>query len=301
LKTYESYFSDGKLREKYSYKKVGSFEDIDGYPKEGIYIKYYDNGQLEAKGNYVNGKKVGVFTEFHENGRIKNQTVRGKLGKKISEVEYYSNGNIKFKRSIDCITLKNGKKLSFQEEYDDYGYCKKFTYNYPSGVLDGDFKVFDNNGRVTKEVTYDSQGYYHGFLTTYDRTGKIEFQLEYVHGDKNGIEEDFYFDEQGFKKFRSRISYKMGKRNGLSEYYSDGKLTSRDHYINDEVNGISETFREGILLSKKSYLNDELNGVSFEYHWNGQIKLKTQYKNGKEYGVHEEFNENGILLKRYSN
>ena len=36
--------------------------------KEGYWEKYYDNGQLNAKGLYKNGLRNGIWGEYYPNG-----------------------------------------------------------------------------------------------------------------------------------------------------------------------------------------------------------------------------------------
>ena len=38
--------------------------------KNGVVEHYYDNGQLEEKGNYMNGKKEGVWKIYYDNGKL---------------------------------------------------------------------------------------------------------------------------------------------------------------------------------------------------------------------------------------
>ena len=52
---------NGQLNLKNTYK--------DG-KKDGERLKYYDNGQLMEKGNYKEGKE-GEYLEYHENGQLK--------------------------------------------------------------------------------------------------------------------------------------------------------------------------------------------------------------------------------------
>ena len=35
---------------------------------------FYDSGQLKSKGEYKNGKKIGVSQRYHSNGRLKTMT-----------------------------------------------------------------------------------------------------------------------------------------------------------------------------------------------------------------------------------
>ncbi|SVC62720.1 uncharacterized protein METZ01_LOCUS315574, partial [marine metagenome] len=41
-------------------------EDI----KNGLVEEFYDNGQLELRRNYKNGKEDGLFEGFYENGQL---------------------------------------------------------------------------------------------------------------------------------------------------------------------------------------------------------------------------------------
>ncbi|MDB9762743.1 hypothetical protein OAC06_08020, partial [Alphaproteobacteria bacterium] len=55
---------DGKV----SGRIVGGF--VNGKP-EGELIGYYENGELQSKGNYENGELEGVFSYHYENGQLK--------------------------------------------------------------------------------------------------------------------------------------------------------------------------------------------------------------------------------------
>ena len=39
-------------------------------PVTGIVEKFYDNGQLEEKGNYKDGERDGLTESYHENGQL---------------------------------------------------------------------------------------------------------------------------------------------------------------------------------------------------------------------------------------
>ena len=38
--------------------------------KNGLYVSFYSNGQLEIKCTYINGKKDGPYEEYFEDGRL---------------------------------------------------------------------------------------------------------------------------------------------------------------------------------------------------------------------------------------
>ena len=58
--------------------------------KNGVVEHYYDNGQLEEKGNYKNGKKEGIWEEYNWNGSLQS-------------IITYKDDNIKEKEQIISI------------------------------------------------------------------------------------------------------------------------------------------------------------------------------------------------------
>ena len=75
-------------------------------PFSGRSVSYYENGQLEFKINYKDGKENGLWEEYHENGQLRE---RGnfKDGKRDGLWEgYHENGRLEFKRKY-----RNGKLL----------------------------------------------------------------------------------------------------------------------------------------------------------------------------------------------
>ena len=73
---WESYFENGQLNWKGNYKN----DNLDG-PWE----YYHKNGQLSFKGNYVDGKEEGSFEHFKENGKFEKR-------------ETWKNGKVLFKK-----------------------------------------------------------------------------------------------------------------------------------------------------------------------------------------------------------
>ena len=78
--------------------------------REGEYLNYYDNGQLENEGNYKNGEREGEWVgylsggQLHWKGTIKNREREG-------EWVWYKDGQIRTK-----INYKNGK-IRVREDY----------------------------------------------------------------------------------------------------------------------------------------------------------------------------------------
>jgi antitoxin component YwqK of YwqJK toxin-antitoxin module len=39
--------------------------------EDGLYEKYFENGQLELKANYKNGREIGDYVSYNEDGKLK--------------------------------------------------------------------------------------------------------------------------------------------------------------------------------------------------------------------------------------
>ena len=80
---------------------------------------YYENGQLEAKGNFRDGKQVGLWVSYYENGQARS-TGNYKDGKPDGLWEtYYENGRLSLKQNY-----KDGN-LNFLEYFNEDGSLKK--------------------------------------------------------------------------------------------------------------------------------------------------------------------------------
>jgi hypothetical protein len=95
--------------------------------REGEYLNYYDNGQLENEGNYKNGEREGEYLNYYDNGQLENEG-NYKNGKEEGEyVRYYKNGQLSLKG-----TYKNGKEEGEWVFYDTKGNIS-FTQTYKNG------------------------------------------------------------------------------------------------------------------------------------------------------------------------
>jgi len=76
-------FTDVPFTGKITGNRQGSFKNGE---KEGPWVSYWSNGQLESKGNYKNGLREGPRVGYHLNGTVdKRVTGTYKNGKKISD------------------------------------------------------------------------------------------------------------------------------------------------------------------------------------------------------------------------
>ena len=69
--------------------------EISCHWEQKYHKEWYDNGQLELEGNYLNGKEHGLWTSYRENGTLR-YTAMYLFGKTNGLVhEYWENGNTK--------------------------------------------------------------------------------------------------------------------------------------------------------------------------------------------------------------
>ena len=52
-------------------KDITPYNDQD--ERHGYWERYWDNGQLWYKGNYVNGKQHGYWERYYPNGKLKDK------------------------------------------------------------------------------------------------------------------------------------------------------------------------------------------------------------------------------------
>mgnify|MGYP001068377437 CR=1 FL=1 len=88
-------------------------------PFTGIGMIYHENGQLSQKGNYKDGKRVGLFEFYHENGQLKAMGI-WKDGKREGlYVSFYENGQLLGKGNF-----KDGEFDGLWEIYHENGQLK---------------------------------------------------------------------------------------------------------------------------------------------------------------------------------
>ena len=100
-----------------------------GEPYNGEMFFKNENGQLEEKGNFKDGKRDGLYELYFENGQLeykvnyKDDKLDGLLEK------YFENGQLQERRNY-----KDGKRDGLYESYFENGQLWK-KYNYKDGEV----------------------------------------------------------------------------------------------------------------------------------------------------------------------
>ena len=116
----------------------------------------------------------------------------------------------------------NGK-IKSMIEYKNYKKWNVIEYDENDNIL---YKLINGNG-IIKE--YNS------------KTGTIEFEGEYLNGERNGKGKEF--DQYGNLIFEGE--YLNGERNGIGkEFYPNGALLSEAEYFHGQKNGKGIEYNE---------------------------------------------------------
>ena len=128
------------------------------------------------------------------------------------------------------------------------------------------------NGVKIEEANYQNDKL-NGKRTLFHTNGSIEIEEQYVNNVMVG-------------------PYKA--------YYHTGVLSQEANYKEGMMQGLLKTYyNSGELKEEVTMVDNQENGPFKEYFKNGKIKWKGQFLNGdNEFGLLEEFNEEGELIKK---
>jgi antitoxin component YwqK of YwqJK toxin-antitoxin module len=224
--------------------------------KQGTWIYFYDDNreQIKMKGAFANNKREGIWIKYYENGNRKNEvTYEGGKPKGPARF-YYENGNIqeegnwqvKFWVGEYRYYHENGV-LSYEFLFDQEGKrTGEQNYYYESGdlMITGDW----NQG---KEVGVVTEYYQDGTVKTERNFSDGEIQVgqtqKYEKGEKAGGKEV----KMKSKKLLYTGDYTKTSPKGLllqKGYFKDGELVNGEWHFYD-ING--KRFMTKILENKE--------------------------------------------------
>jgi len=133
--------------------------------KEGPWVGYYKNGQLDYKGTYKNGKWDGPWVSYYDNGQL---WLKGtyKDGKWDGPwVYYYKDGQLDYKGT------------------------------YKDGKLDGPWETYYYNGQLSEKGNYKDDEK-EGLWVSYYKNGQLDYKGTYKDGKSDGPGVSYYEDGQ---------------------------------------------------------------------------------------------------------
>ena len=120
--------------------------------------------------------------------------------------------------------------------------------NYTDNVLDGESKVYLENGKL-EYVEHHKKGQYEGLYQKYYANGQLSNEGQYVNNEMSGIWKRWYENGQ----LREEVTFSANNENGpFKEYHENGKLKATGQYLEGD-NEQGELFiydDNGVLIEK---------------------------------------------------
>ncbi|MFT4601949.1 MAG: antitoxin component YwqK of YwqJK toxin-antitoxin module [Arenicella sp.] len=128
--------------------------------KDGVYIKYFPNGNKRMTATYTNGRPDGIYTKYWENGN-KKENGEFRERKQINGfLKYHQNGTLVQTRNFNKDGKEDGRSIYYYENCDptDTILRKQLDVIRIDGVLRGKLYTYYYSGCVQKVVGYDDEG-----------------------------------------------------------------------------------------------------------------------------------------------
>lgn len=187
--------------------------------KQGDWLFYHLNGQIESKGKFVDDIRIGTWIYYFDNGNIEQTGSYDKEGNFVGEWKwYYKDGN---KRIVE--QFFDGQLEGQFYEFNDDGETM-IEGEYVNGLREGEWLIIVNNyiekGSFLENVKDGVWRYYYSEDSLY-------YIGHYIDGSPDG--EHIWYHRNGNEKEKGK--YVMGIRDGIWRYYSEeGKLLLRIKY-----------------------------------------------------------------------
>lgn len=135
---------DGVTMEMCGGVKIMEYTSVNN-KRHGDYTEWYENGKIKYKSKYINGVEDNSVA-WHENGQI--METQNKVNGIVRVNKYSEIGVLHSAYGIDRVGF-HGLHLIYHEN----GQIWKSTY-YIDNIINGPYKLFSENGKLTYNVTY---------------------------------------------------------------------------------------------------------------------------------------------------
>ena len=278
----------------------------------------------DVKSIFILKKNFSLLNEKRKLNLIRyNKNLQKLIGINILNYMYYKEAKkIGYTKHGIMKDYDNENKLRFEGEYI-YGF-KISGKEYINGRLEyeGEYyynkkwngKGYDENGNIIYELINGK-----GKVKEFDTNGILEFEGEYLKGEKSGkgiiyysngkilYEGNFLNDKKNGKgkeyNYKGKIEFDGEYRNGermngkIKEYdFDDIKLVFEGEYLNGKINGKGiEYDSNGKKVFEGEYLDGKKNGKCKHYSY-GKLIFEGEYKDGKKNGKAKEYNNDYKLI-----
>lgn len=285
---WKTYFPNGKIKTEGNRKN---------FLLDSTWKFYNEDGKLITEIEYKTGKKNGIKRTHSPGGYIVSEELFENDIKQGASLYYFPSGKVKQRVQFD-----KGKEEGVAFEYDEEGIIiniieyklgfmrsqEKINRKDAQGLRTGMWKEFYPDGKVKTEVTF-SEGKKHGYYKEFDPKGQLlnvyKYVMDVIDTDapelaRLDVKTEYY--EDGTKKYEG--TFKEGKPVGVHNLFdTKGEITKTKLYTDEGI-----LAGEGIMD-----VAGNQQGPWIEYHQNGQVKGKGEYKDGKRIGEWTFFHPNG--------
>jgi antitoxin component YwqK of YwqJK toxin-antitoxin module len=238
----------GEMREDNSYENSDIIEEGDYFNgrKNGLWVRYYPNGNKQSEIDYVNGRPKGEYKTYYDNGNVEekgswvNQRNTGNFSR------YYNNGNKMQEFIFSESGVREGKQVYFYENGK-----VEVEVSMVAGKEEGVMKRYYDNGDLKSEVEVTAGKADRSTYKEYDHDKKeIVIKVKKIEKKKANIETTVKpnlgtVNPEGYNKLYTRSL--LLKWDG---YYHHGKPWTGKKYIYNE-NGILqkiEIYKDGLYV-----------------------------------------------------
>lgn len=166
-----------------------------------------------------------------------------------------------------------------------YSQDKPLNQTDKDGKKQGQWVKLDENGKKEYQGIFVDNHPVGEFIRYYP-DGKILSVMNFSTDGKNTDVKIFY--QNGYQASEGKYINQL--KDGNWKFYSatNGSLIAEEFYLKNVRNGLSvKYYPDSTLAEKGNYSNDMKEGEWIQYHENGNLMLKTNYKNGELDGMLE--------------
>lgn len=312
----ESFYIDGNLFSKQiSYWQNGKVNQI---------IEYFNDFPVKLQTFNPEGKKENEFDYKNNSGKIKHIYNNGNEVHEFTVANGLYDGKYTVKDKLgNLITDCNYTNAVRTGKYTKFGPtgAPQLEHNYYSGVVNGVSAYYDLVGNLRMHDTYifgDNTGLatrYYSNKSKFSEGTRVQEEYEgevkyfntkgdniLILGYQNG-ELKYYtaLDKSGAVTLKTPVSAQTAK---IVSVYSNGNTAMEMNFVKGNYHGAFVIYNNaGQREYEAGYDMGLLTGTRIEYHPNGKIYKKENFKDSEFQGVQEYYKEDGKLwlTAEYSN
>ena len=155
---------------------------------------------------------------------------------------------------------------------------------------------YENGTEFLSSEFYLLDGFFNGSNVEYFPGGLLKHAAFYDKGVLNGLEEHYFENGQ----LKESVNYVQGNFNGKRMvYWSNGILKEQNSFSNGILGGENLFyFSDGKLRKRLKFdASGKRDGKWVDFHPNGQLKLRVEYKNGTLLSTTDTFDFQGNIVK----